>query len=157
MKPMKFAALTALLLGLALPAYAMDSATLHNDPTRYRILYADDSQVIYGDMESVSSVETRDMPSSIENMSLTLYQETYRPDPSAMDFAMGDTVSSIAEYQATFYGNKVESRFKMEKTLSACYDREGKPQDRALVKEARFPSDIEDMYRSLFRLIRARK
>ena len=157
MKKMKLAAVTALLVGLALPAYAMDSATLHNNPARYRIIYADASQVLYGDMQSISSMETRDMPSSIENMSLTLYQENYLPHPTAMDFARGNTVASIAEYQTTFYGNKAESRFKMEKSLSACYDAQGHVQDTSVVKGNHFPSAVEDMYRSLFRLIRVRK
>ena len=157
MKKMKLAALTALLLGLALPTYAMDSATLHNNPFRYRIIYADEAQVLYGDMQSLSSMETRDLPSSIENISLTVYQENYVSRPTAMDFAQGNTVASIAEYQATLYGNKAENRFRLEKSFSACYDAMGKEQDKSSIKEARFPSDIEDMYRTVFRLIRIRK
>lgn len=149
----------AALLGLgALSANAMDSATLRSHPDQYRILFANDQQVIYGDMQSLSGLETRDMPSSIQNMSLTLYVENYVTNPTDFDYAEGKTVSSISEYQSEWLGNKVKQHYQGKTTWSHTYDREG----HEIAETQKSPltlssSAVEDIYRTLVRLSRVRK
>lgn len=158
MKQIHKIALTAmaLFMGMAIPSYGMDSATLHNQPERYRVLFANSKKVIYGDMESLATQETRDMPSSIENMSLTLYQENYAADPDAMMFALGNTVTSISEYQAELYGNKANYQFKLQPSLAACYTPQGEIMEKKDNQHFLSPAEVEDVYRTLFRLIRTR-
>lgn len=146
----------ALLLGMAIPSYGMDSATLHDQPGRYRVLLANGEKVIYGDMDSLATQETRDLPSSIENMSLTLYQENYAVNPDAMAFAMGKTVTSISEYQAVLYGNKANYQFKLQPSLTACYTPQGEALEKKDNQKFLSQAEVEDVYRTLFRLIRTR-
>lgn len=119
----------ALLLGTS-SAMAMDSATLLSQPERYRVIYADQHEVAYADMNTLSGLATMDYPGSLENMHFTMYVETYKPSPDAFDFARGNLVSNIREFQMTVYANKREQTYGMEKTLSAIYDAKGKKQDK---------------------------
>lgn len=137
----------AALLGLGtLSANAMDSATLHSHPNQYRILFANDKQVIYGDMQSFSGLETRDMPSSIQNMSLTLYVENYIPNPTDFDYAEGKTISSISEYQSEWLGNKVKGHYQAKSTWSHTYDQEGHEYSDRKETLSLSSSDVEDIY-----------
>ncbi len=43
----------AALWALPLTAQAMDSATLLGHPARYRVLYADETEAVYADMDTV--------------------------------------------------------------------------------------------------------
>ena len=119
----------ALLLGTS-SAMAMDSATLLSQPERYRVIYADQHEVAYADMNTLSGMATMDYPGSLENMHFTMYVETYKPSPDAFDFARGNLISHIREFQMTVYANKREQTYGMEKTLSAIYDAKGKKQDK---------------------------
>ena len=148
----------AALLGLGtLSVNAMDSATLRSHPDQYRILYANDKQVIYGDMQSLSGLETRDMPSSIQNMSLTLYVENYVKNPTDYDYAEGKTVSSISEYQSEWLGNKVKGHYQEKCTWAHSYDRNGKILSDTQENLSLSSSDVEDIYRMLVRLSRVRE
>ena len=119
----------ALLLGTT-SALAMDSATLLSNPERYRIIYADQHEVAYADMNTLSGMATMDYPGSLENMHFTIYVETYKPSPDAFDFAKGNLISSIREFRMTVYANKRDQTYGMEKTLSAIYDSKGNKQDK---------------------------
>ena len=44
----------------ATSAMAMDSATLLAHPDRYRVIHADDEEIFYADMESLSGMQTMD-------------------------------------------------------------------------------------------------
>ena len=62
----KFAlALAAFTMLTATSAMAMDSATLLAHPDRYRVIHADDEEICYADMESLSGMQTMDFPGSI--------------------------------------------------------------------------------------------
>ncbi len=159
MKKLLLAGMAALLLGPAgfSSTEAMDSLTLHSHPEQYRILFADDNQVIYGDMQSFSGIETRDLPSSIENMSLTLYVEKYISQPTDLDYAEGKTVSSISEYQATLSGNKVKGTCDWKTTLSAQFDAQGHSVQKEKSCLSLSKEEIYDVFRTLFRVSRVRK
>ena len=67
----KFAlALAAFTMLTATSAMAMDSATLLAHPDRYRVIHADDEEIFYADMESLSGMQTMDFPGSIEKCRL---------------------------------------------------------------------------------------
>ena len=157
MKKILLATCAALLGFGALSANAMDSATLRSHPEQYRILYANDQKVIYGDMQSFSGLETRDLPSSIQNMSLTLYVENYVTDPTDFDYAEGKTVSSITEYQSEWTGNKVKGHFQGKTTWNHSYDRDGHELSDAKAPLKLSSSAVEDIYRTLVRVSRVRK
>lgn len=75
----KFAlALAAFTLFSATSAMAMDSATLLAHPDRYRVIHADDEEICYADMKSLSGMQTMDFPGSIENIDFTLYVESLK-------------------------------------------------------------------------------
>ena len=67
----------SLLLALGcLTANAMDSQTLVNNPSRYRVISTSPDGIVYADMDSLRAMQTMDYPNSIENMNLTLYTES---------------------------------------------------------------------------------
>ena len=148
----------AALLGLGtFSVGAMDSATLRSHPEQYRILYANNQKVIYGDMQSFSGLETRDLPSSIQNMSLTLYMENYVTNPTDFDYAEGKTVSSIVEYQSEWTGNKVKGHYQGKTTWNHSYDRAGHELSDAKAPLVLSSSAVEDIYRTLVRVSRVRE
>lgn len=143
----------ALLLGDT-SAMAMDSHTLLTQPERYRIIYADSHEIAYADMESLSGLATMDFPGSLENMNFTMYVETYKPDPTAFDFAKGNLISHITQFQVQLYGNKQKQTYGMEKTLSAMYDGEGNKQEiyssiADIVKHRKIAADAKTLFLNL--------
>ena len=118
-----------LLLGTS-AVMAMDSNTLLSSPDRYRVIYANEHEVAYADLDTLSGMATMDYPGSLENMHFTMYVETYKSSPDAFDFAKGNLISSIREFQMTVYANKRDQTYGMDKTLSAVYDVKGNKQDK---------------------------
>ncbi len=154
MKKIWAAALAGALLAFPLAASAMSSDTLLKDPARYRVIYADDEETVYADMDTVQSMATRDYPGSIENMSFTMYVETYAKGPDAMDFETGKLVTTVQKYQTTLYGNKAKDQYKMQKSLAAVYDPSGKRIGNADWKGQKSDAEADDMYYTLYRLLR---
>lgn len=68
--------------GRAGAAMAMDSATLLENPSQYRVIYADGKKAVYADMATVNAVQSRDLHASIENISFTMYVENYVKIPT---------------------------------------------------------------------------
>lgn len=120
--------LCTLALG-ALSVNAMDSQTLLQNPSRYRVVSTQPDGIVYVDMESLRSMQTRDYPSSIENISAKLYVETYNPTIDDMTFEQGKTISQINEYDAKFHGQKRDNIYDAETTLTASYTPDGKALD----------------------------
>lgn len=116
---------SALVCG-SVSAMAMDSATLQNNPSRYRVVSTQPNGIIYMDMDSVQALQTRDLPSSIENISCTLYVEKYAKKIDAMAFQQNQLISQINEYKADIYANKVENKYLMDADFQAAYTSEGK-------------------------------
>lgn len=151
------AAIAAGLILLAPSVMAMDSSSLLADPVRYRVVFSDEKKAIYADMDTVTAVESRDFPSSIENFTLTLYVEQNVRDPNAMDFQMGNTVKQIEQYEATVYGNKRTETYSIKKDLVAVYDRDGAQLGDASWKGSTVNIEADDLYYSLFRAVHAQK
>lgn len=154
MKKVWAAALAGALLAAPFGAMAMDSNTLLEDPARYRVIYADEEETVYADMDTVQSMATRDYPGSIENMSFTMYVETYAKNPDAMDFEAGKLVTTVQKYQTKLYGNKAKDQYKMETSLAAVYDPAGKRIGNADWKGPKTDAEADDLYYTLYRLIR---
>lgn len=121
--------LATLLCTLALGAFsasAMDSQTLLQNPSRYRVVSTQPDGIVYVDTDSLRSIQTRDYPSSIENISAKLYVERYNPTITDMTFEQGQTISQIDEYTAKVHGQKRENIYEIEPTLDASYTPDGK-------------------------------
>lgn len=142
-----------LLAAAALPfgAGAMDMKTLGADPARYRVVYADGKEAVYADTETMSVMQSRDFPASIENISCTLYAAKYAKAPDAMDFEEKKLVTGIAEYRADFYGNKLRDDFKMKKNLVAVYDAAGEALSGRAARAAKMKAEADDMFYTLHR------
>lgn len=143
----------AFLLG-GTSAMAMDSATLLSQPERYRVIYADNHEIAYADMNTLSGMATMDFPGSLENMHFTMYVETYQSDPTAFDFAKGNLISHIREFRMQLYANKIEKTYGMEKTLSAIYDSKGNKQEtygsiQDIVKNRKLAADAKTLFLNL--------
>lgn len=151
----------ALAAGVALAApcaaLAMDSETLLSHPLQYRVIYADREKAVYADMDTVRAMQTRDYPGSIENISFTMYVETYAKKPDAMAFQKKEIVTSIQQYDATAYGNKEKDQYRLEKTLAAVYDQNGGQIGDASWKGKKAKVEADDIYYSLFRAVHAPK
>lgn len=155
MKKIYGALLAALALSASGTASAMDQETLLADPARYRVIYADEREAVYADMDTALAMSSRDYPGSIENISFTMYVESFAKKPDAMAFQKEETVDCIQEYEATLYGNKAKDEYDLEKKLSAVYSRDGEKLDEGAWKGAKSRAEADDMYYSLFRAVRA--
>lgn len=143
----------AFLLG-STSAMAMDSHTLLTQPERYRVIYADNHEIAYADMDTLSGMATMDYPGSLENMNFTMYVETYKSSPSAFDFSRGNLVSHIRKFQVQLFGNKQAQTYGMEKTLSAMYDSQGNKQEiyssiADIVKNRKIAADAKTLFLNL--------
>lgn len=156
MKKILAAALAGAALAMPFSGMAMSSETLLKDPARYRVIYADDKETVYADMETASAMATRDYPGSIENISFIMYVEKYAAHPDAMDFAEGKLVDTVQKYQATLYGNKAQDEYSLKKTLSAVYDPSGKRIGNADWQGKKSKAEADDMYYTLYRLLRVK-
>ncbi len=157
MKKVWAALMAGLVLAAPTAAMAMDSATLLADPARYRVICADGEKAVYADMETVRAMESRDFPSSVENISFTMYVETYAKKPDAMAYQTGNTVTDIQQYEATARGNKREDSYRLETKLTAVYDRNGAQIGDASWKGKKAGLEADDLYYSLFRAVHAPK
>lgn len=119
------ALLCTLTLG-AVSASAMDSQTLLTNPDRYRVVSTQPTGIVYVDMDNLSSMQSRDYPSSIENISAKLYVEKYNPTIDDMTFEQGQTITQIDEYTAQIHGQKNANLYEAETTLDASYTPDGK-------------------------------
>lgn len=131
----KLAALCAVLcMGLvgAMSASAMDSATLLQNPARYRVVSTQPDGVVYVDMDSIQAMQTRDYPNSIENISCKLYVETYANPLTAMDFEQNRIIRQINEYDAALHANKRDNQFKLDASLQNAYTPDGQKKEIAI-------------------------
>lgn len=122
-------ALCSVLACSSVSAMAMDSDTLQNNPFRYRVVSTQPDGIVYMDMDSVQALQTRDLPSSIENISCTLYVEKYAKKIDAMAFQQNQLISQISEYKADIHANKVENKYIMDADFQAAYTADGKKMD----------------------------
>ena len=153
MKKTAISLMTALLLG-SVSAMAMDSETLLSQPERYRIIYANQNEIAYADMHTLSGQATMDYPGSLENVNFTMYVETFKENPNAFDFARNTTISNIREFQVAIHANKMEGTYSMNNTLSAMYDVKGKKLDpyssiADTVKNRKLLSDAKTLFLNL--------
>lgn len=154
-----YALITAgLLAGIPASGMAMDSETLLSDPARYRVISADDGEVVYADMTTLSGEQTLDYPGSLENMQVTLYVESYKEHPDAFDFARNTLVSGIRQFQVRIHANKRDGEYAMKKELTAYYDGKGLERiPESFLKAYRLDADTEELYLALFRAGRIRQ
>ena len=117
-----------LLMGCAAVG-AMDSTTLLNNPDRYRVVSTQPDGVVYVDMDSIKSMQTRDFPNSIENISCTLYVEKYNSTLDAMTFQQNQVIRQINEYSATLHGNKRDNTYDLKAELLQVYSPQGEAKE----------------------------
>ena len=137
------------LLGCA-GAGAMDSATLLHNPSRYRVVSTQSDGVVYVDMESIRSMQTRDYPNSIENISCTLYVEKYNSNLDATAFQKNEIVRQINEYKAKLHGNKRENTYDIAAELQQAYSPDG--QAKAVSIDTIQFKNIKEMFINTHRL-----
>lgn len=157
MKKLWAAMAAGLILAAPGAAMAMDSATLLENPSQYRVIYADGKKAVYADMATVNAVQSRDLHASIEKISFTMYVENYVKNPDAMAYQTGDTVADIQQYEAVAYGNKNADRYRLETKLTAVYDADGREIGGPSWKGKKVNLDADDLYYSLFRAVHAPK
>lgn len=113
----------AALWALPLTAQAMDSSTLLGHPARYRVLYADEMEAVYADMDTV---RRHTLPTGTVCFALTMYAEAYKYRPGAADYARGTLAANVQRYDARIYGDLTARTYRVEKKLREVYDREGR-------------------------------
>ncbi len=131
---------------------AMDSETLLKNPVRYPVIYATEKVRMYADMENVSAMQTMDYPGSIENVSFTLYVESYKKNADAFDFARGGLVTQIREYRVELSADRREKQYEMTLSPVAVYDTKGET-----ISEVAKPGlgvSAKEIYYNLSRLLR---
>lgn len=111
----------------AMPAFAMDSATLLANPIRYRVISTQADGIVYADMDTLTGMQTMDYPNSIENLSCTLYVEKYSGTLDAMAIQRNKTIHQINEYTADFHADKWEDTYTLTTTLTNIYTPKGQP------------------------------
>ena len=128
----------SLLLALGcLTASAMDSQTLVNNPSRYRVISTSPDGIM----------QTMDYPNSIENMSLTLYGEKYAGIRDDLVFQMGQEIHQINEYKAALHANKREGTYDLKADLTKVYRPDGT--DYAVKIDTVQFKNVRDMYTAL--------
>ncbi len=131
---------------------AMDSETLLKNPARYPVIYATEKMRIYADMETVSAMQTMDYPSSIENVSFTLYAESFKKNADAFDFARGDLVTQIRECKVELAADRREKHYEMTTTPVAVYDAKGERLTGG--GDMKLGASAKEIYYNLSRLLR---
>lgn len=129
---------------------AMDSTTLLNNPDRYRVVSTQPDGVVYVDMDSIKSMQTRDFPNSIENISCTLYVEKYNSTLDAMAFQQNQVIRQINEYTATLHGNKRDNTYDLKAELQQVYSPQGEAKEIS-IDTIQF-KNIKDMFVNTHRL-----
>ena len=138
-----------LLMGCAAVG-AMDSTTLLNNPDRYRVVSTQPDGVVYVDMDSIKSMQTRDFPNSIENISCTLYVEKYNSTLDVMAFQQNQVIRQINEYTATLHGNKRDNTYDLKAELQQVYSPQGEAKEIS-IDTIQF-KNIKDMFVNTHRL-----
>ena len=134
----------------SISAFAMDSDTLLNNPSRYRVLSTQTDGIVYVDMDSLHGLQTMDFPSSLETISCTLYVEKYGSTLDAMTIQRNKTIHQINEYTADFHADKVKGAYTVSTKLTNVYTAQGKPYE---VKIDTFQfTRIKDAFINLYRL-----
>lgn len=122
---------STLLLGCT-AVNAMDSETLLHNPSRYRVVSTQPDGIVYVDMDSIKSMQTRDFPNSIENISCTLYVEKYSSTLDAMAFQQNKLIRQINEYTAILHGNKRDNTYELNAELQQVYSPQGEAKEISL-------------------------
>ena len=73
----------------------------------------------------VPALQTMDYPNSLENLSCTLYVETYADPLDAEAYQSGRLIRQINEYKASFHANKREQSYSFDSTLTGVYAPDG--------------------------------
>lgn len=149
----KLMMLLSMLCLLALGSFsasAMDSATLLQNPDRYRVISTEPDGIVYVDMKTISGMQTMDYPNSIENISAKLYVEKYNSTIDAMTFMKDQTIRQINEYDAVFHANKREGTYDLGTKLVNVYKPTGEPY--AVKLDTVQWGNIKDMFISMNRL-----
>lgn len=134
----------------SISAFAMDSDTLLNNPSRYRVLSTQPDGIVYVDMDSLHGLQTMDFPSSLETISCTLYVEKCGSTLDAMAIQRNKTIHQINEYTADFHADKVKGAYTVSTKLTNVYTAQGKPYE---VKIDTFQfTRIKDAFINLYRL-----
>ena len=134
--------------GPGLPdSQCMDSQTLVNNPSRYRVISTSPDGIVYADMDSLRAMQTMDYPNSIENMSLTLYVEKYAGIRDDLVFQMGQEIHQINEYKAALHANKREGTYDLKADLTKVYRPDGT--DYAVKIDTVQFKNVRDMYTAL--------
>lgn len=128
-KLMSLLSLSFLLLAGSFTAQAMDSETLLQSPDRYRVVSTQPDGIVYVDINTIKAIQTMDYPNSIENISCTLYVETYASPLDAMAFQENKLIRQINEYKASLHGNKREDTFTLDADLTSVYTPDGQAQE----------------------------
>ena len=131
---------------------AMDSETLLKDPVRYPVVYATGKMRMYADTETAQAMQTMDYPGSIENVSFTLYVETYKKNADAFDFARGGLVTKIREYKVELSADRLEKHYEMTLLPVAAYDTKGGKT--AGEEKVKLGVSAKEIYYNLARLLR---
>ena len=102
-------------------------------------------------MESLFGQQTMDYPSSLENVSFTLYVETYKDAPDPFDFENGTLISSIREFKVDISADKRENHYTMDHALLAKYDDKGASLPcyesvKEIPAASRIPGDAKGLY-----------
>ena len=124
-KLLSLLSLSFLLLAGSLTSQAMDSNTLLQSPDRYRVVSAQNDSVVYVDINTIQAIQTMDYPNSLENLSCTLYVETYAHPLDAEAYQSGRLIRQINEYKASFHANKREQSYSFDSTLTGVYAPDG--------------------------------
>lgn len=96
-KLLSLLSLSFLLLAGSAASQAMDSDTLLQSPDRYRVVSAQNDSVVYVDINTIQAIQTMDYPNSLENLSCTLYVETYAAPLDAEAYQSGRLIRQINE------------------------------------------------------------
>lgn len=142
--------MSSMLLMGCITASAMDSSTLLQNPSRYRVISTQLDGIVYVDMDSIKSMQTRDFPNSIENISCILYVEKYNSTLDAMTFQENKVIRQINEYEATLYGNKQDNTYGLKAELQQVYSPQGQAKEIS-IDTIQF-TNIKDMFINAHRL-----
>ncbi|MCI1751082.1 MAG: hypothetical protein LKI17_07155 [Megasphaera cerevisiae] len=138
------------LIGISGVSAAMDVQTLVDNASRYRVVETDDNQVVFADFDSIISMQTRDNPSTIENVKVKLYVENYKDfdATSPLDWQNGTFVVGIDEYDGYIAVNKNTKKVNMTTTLKSQYTGT-MPANNKNTKDCYYDFDAEAIYRNI--------
>lgn len=138
----------AIFLAGGIHSEAMDMNTLMADPGRYRVIAADEDEIVFADTNTLLAMQTRDYPVSIENMRVTLYVGRYRESRhlTAMDWMNGNLLSRIDEYTVQLSANRRKNEVHMESSWAASWKADGTASEKT---QKKWKGDAEELYINL--------